>query len=195
MRLKSHKSTIDAQPSREVWRLRELGCNGGTQVQAVLLYAVAKAINRPVEALPRAELDQLWTAFKAAIDCKSIGLSDLPLPLLSFGERFALAVGVLFDSPELPTGETFLELVDSACESGTEQAGMLALSAILALPRVQAALPVEVLRFYGADPTHEYSDVELDAAVREAVETAQAMVPPRQPIESQKVEGSFPPGR
>ena len=170
MKLKSQKKNINSEVNREVWRLRELGCSGGLQLQAVLLYAVAVAINRPVEAMPRPEPDQLWGAFKAAINCKAIRLTHLPLPLLSFGERFALAAGILFDSPRIPTGETFLELVDSASDSGTEQAGMLVLSAILKLPSVQDALPDEVLLFHGAEPASVYSEGELDVRVGETVD-------------------------
>ncbi|ODS63169.1 MAG: hypothetical protein ABS41_08390 [Arenimonas sp. SCN 70-307] len=171
MKLKSQQDPIDMQACREVWRLRELGCSGSPVVQAVMLWAVAKAIMRPIETMPRPELDQLWQAFKGAINCKAIRLTDLPLPLLSFGERFALAVGALFNADHLPTGETFLELVDSATGSGTEQAGMFALSAILGLPTVQAVLPAETLAFHGAEPARDYSDDEVIARAREAMDS------------------------
>jgi hypothetical protein len=171
MKLRSPQNPIDMQACREVWRLQELGCDESPHVQAVMLYAVAKAIDRLVETMPRPEPDRLWQAFRAAIDCKAIRLIDLPLPLLSPGERFALALGTLFRADQLPTGETFLELVDSATGSGTGAAGMFALKSVLGLPTVQAIIPRDVLRFHGAKPARDYSDDEVMAKAREALDS------------------------
>lgn len=136
--------------AREDFRVQSLGCNGAAYVQAVMLYAVAKAIDRPVETMPRPEPDQLWASFKAAIDCNAISLTQLPLPLLSFGERFALAVGTAFNTEQLPTGETFLEITDAATDTGTEFAGKIALAAILNMQVVRSVLPDSILSFHGA---------------------------------------------
>lgn len=140
---------MESTEARENFRVDSLGCDGGPYVQAVMLYAVAKAIGRPVAAMPRPEPDQLWSSFKAAIDCKAIALTHLPLPLLSFGERFALAVGTTFCTEQLPTGETFLEITDAATEIGTEFAGKIALSAILRMHAVRSVLPSSILRLHG----------------------------------------------
>jgi hypothetical protein len=99
--------------------------------------------------------------------------------------RFALAVGALFDAGDLPTGETFLELVDSAIGCGRGWVGVFALSAILGLPTVQSVVPAEVWRFFGAEPAQDYSDDELDAKVRDAIDAAHGMTHPPQVLESQ----------
>lgn len=155
--------------AREVWRAQELSCNGSPEVQAVMLYAVAKAISRPVEMMPKPEPNQLWRSFKAAIDCKSIKLADLPLWLLSPGERFGLAVGTLFNADHLPAGETFLELVDSATGSGCGPAGIFTLGTVLGLPTVQAVVPASALEFHGANLACDLSDDEVMARAREAL--------------------------
>lgn len=174
MKLKSPQSHIEPA-CREAWRLQELGCNASPHVQAVMLYAVAKAIGRPVESMPRPELDQLWQGFTTAIRCGAVKLANLPLSLLSYGECFALVVGTLFKSPELPAGETFLELVDSATGSGTGAAGIFALESVLGLPTVQAVVPRDVLRFHAAAPARDLSEDELDATVREALDSVRAV--------------------
>lgn len=175
MKPKSQQSSIDMQACREAWRLQELGCTGSPHVQAVMLWTVARSLGRPIETMPRPDgLQQLWEAFAAAIACRAVTLADLPLPLLSYGERFALAVGTLFKSPHLPTGETFLELVDSVTGSGTGQAGLFALEAVLGLTTVQAVVPTDVLAFHAAKPARDYSDDEVMACAREAMDTLQA---------------------
>lgn len=154
MKLKNQPSPIDFQACREAWRLQELGCSGSPQVQAVMLLAVAKAINRKIETMPRPEPVQLWTAFKAAIRCKAVNLPDLPLPL-SHGERFALAVGVLFNADDLPTGETFLELTDSATGCGVEGLPpLIILRAALRSEAVQAVVPDLAWELYMGEPKH-----------------------------------------
>ena len=65
MKPRSQPNLIDMQACREAWRSRELGCDGSPQVQAVMLYAVAKAINRPLEAMPRLDPDQAARRFPA----------------------------------------------------------------------------------------------------------------------------------
>lgn len=170
MKLRSQPSPIDIKACREAWRLQELGCNGSPHVQAVMLYAVAKAINRPVATMPCPELVQLWTAFRASVRCGAVSLSDLPLPLLSYGERFALAIGVLFDADRLPTGENFLELIDCATGSGVDRTGFFALAAALRHPTTQAVLPVDVLRFHGVPKASDCSDDELNATVGEVLD-------------------------
>lgn len=171
MKPRSPQSPIDSA-CREAWRLQELGCNGSPQVEAVMLYAVSVAMQRPIETMPRPELDQLWEGFRAAIACGPVTLADLPLFLLSYGERFALAVGTLFKSPHLPSGETFLELVESATGSGAGSAGLFALEAVLGLPTVQAVIPVDVLQFHSAKPARDYSDDQLEATVRDSISMA-----------------------
>lgn len=148
--MQRQENCLESAEANEGFRVQSFGCNGAAYVQAVMLYAVAKAIDRPVETMPRPDPDQLWTSFKAAIDCSAISLTQLPLPLLSFGERFALAVGTTFNTEQLPTGETFLEITDAATDTGTEFAGKIALSVILNMDAVRSVLPDSILSFHGA---------------------------------------------
>ena len=69
--------------------------------------------------------------------------------ILSYGERFALAVGVLFNTDKLPVGETFMEIMDNATECGDGVAGALSLRATLQQESVRRIIPFDVLRLHG----------------------------------------------
>lgn len=139
----------DQAARREHWRLQEFGCIGGPHVEAAILHLFARAIDRPIDSMPRPNMHQLWTGFLTATRCNAVKLDDLPLEILSYGERFALAVGVLFSAEALPVGETFREIIDNATECGFDLAGALTLSATLQQDSVRRIIPLDVLRLHG----------------------------------------------
>ncbi|ENB4190710.1 hypothetical protein ABHO71_003697 [Stenotrophomonas maltophilia] len=70
----------------------------------------------PIE-LPRLDENGLWNVFKRVLASGRFSPQDLHLEDLSYGERFAIAVGISLDARRLPEGECFSEILDSVYES------------------------------------------------------------------------------
>ncbi len=135
--------------------LRGLDCQPSIHVTAVMAFAVARSSGIPLNSFSRTNGTVSWRAFKCAANRDAHLLSNLPLTRLSYGERFALAIGVLFDSDQLPRGSTLLEILTDATGVDAGQAGNYSLRALLSMDSVQSALPRQMLESRGIEIVSE----------------------------------------
>lgn len=146
--------------------LRALDCQPSIHVIAVIAFAVAHSSGIPLKSFPRTNGAVAWKAFKCAVKGDTHLLSSLPLTRLSYGERFALAVGVLFDSDQLPRGSTLLEILTDATGVDAGPAGNYSLRALLSMESVQSALPRQMLEGRGIEIVSEvvqHQEISLSA--------------------------------
>ncbi|WP_164170599.1 hypothetical protein [Stenotrophomonas maltophilia] len=152
----------ETEASRSSHELRCFGCHGGVYVTGSLLAAVARGLSvEPIE-LPRLNEDGLWNLFKRVLTSGRVSQQELHLQDLSYGERFAIAVGISLDTRRLPRGECFSEILDSVYEEDPRcgcfaEAGQdrelrsVILRAMLRLDSVQSYLEDVTLRRFQVD--------------------------------------------
>lgn len=126
-----------------------LSCHRSSRLLAVLAVAVANASGIPVTSFRNCHSRVPWLAFKRALSTNKKLLSCLPLATLSYGERFALAIGLLFDSDDIPYGDDLTELLVNATGIDADSGNVCSLRALLGMEEVQSFLPEEVLLFDG----------------------------------------------